>query len=264
MTTRATTVLGASSAGSVQWDAIHWPPIERQVRRLQMRIAKAVRDGRWGKVKALQWLLTHSFSAKLLAVQRVVHNPGRRTLGVDRVVWRTAAQKMRAARSCKRRGYHPQPLRRLYIPKKSGTLRPLSIPTMSDRAMQALHLLALEPVAETKADRNSYGFRPYRSTVDAMMQCFTGLAQKQSAPWILEGDIKACFDRISHEWLEAHILMDSSILRKWLAAGDGVLQVLIACEIALIFGHCSHIIPTPVKHSLTVLWSKNRNALYNR
>ena len=83
--------------------------------------------------------------------------------------------------------------------------------------MQALHLLALEPVAETKADRNSYGFRPYRSTVDAMMQCFTGLAQKQSAPWILEGDIKACFDRISHEWLEAHILMDSSILRKWLA-----------------------------------------------
>src|SRR5262245_25215957 len=90
---------------------------------------------------------------------------------------------------------------------------------MSDRAMQALHLLALEPVAESQADRNSYGFRPYRSTADAMMQCFTVLAQKQSAPWILEGDIQACFDRISHEWLEAHIPMDSSILRKWLAAG---------------------------------------------
>ena len=155
MTTRAASVLGASSAGGNQWDAINWRPIERQVRRLQMRIAKAVRDGRWGKVKALQWLLTHSFAAKLLAVKRVGHNPGRRTPGVDRVVWRTAAQKMRAARSLKRGGYHPQPLRRLYIPKKSGKLRPLSIPTMSDRAMHALHLLALEPVAATKADRNA-------------------------------------------------------------------------------------------------------------
>jgi RNA-directed DNA polymerase len=219
MATRAVSVLGASSASGTQWDTIEWHPIARQVRRLQMRIAKAVREGRWGKVKALQWLLTHSFSAKLLAVQRVVHNPGRWTPGVDRVVWRTAAQKMRAARSLMRRGYHPQPLRRLYIPKKSGKLRPLSIPTMADRAMQALHLLALEPVAEATADRNSYGFRPYRSTADAMMQCFIVLAQKQSATWILEGDIKACFDRISHEWLEAHIPMDSSILRKWLAAG---------------------------------------------
>lgn len=79
MTTRAVSVLGASSASGNQWDTINWRPIERQVRRLQMRIAKAVRDGRWGKVRALQWLLTHSFSAKLLGVKRVVHNPGRRT-----------------------------------------------------------------------------------------------------------------------------------------------------------------------------------------
>jgi RNA-directed DNA polymerase len=219
MTTRAKSVIGASSANVKPWDAINWQPIEGQVRRLQMRIAKAVGERRWGKVKALQWLLTHSFSAKLLAVKRVVHNPGRRTPGVDRAVWQTAAQKMRAACALKRRGYHPHPLRRLYIPKKSGKLRPLSIPTMSDRAMQALYLLALEPVAETKADRNSYGFRPYRSTADAMMQCFTVLAQKQSAAWILEGDIKACFDQISPEWLEAHIPMDSDVLRKWLAAG---------------------------------------------
>jgi RNA-directed DNA polymerase len=85
--------------------------------------------------------------------------------------------------------------------------------------MQALYLLALEPVAETQADRNSYGFRPYRSTADAMMQGFIVLAQKPSASWILEGDIHACYDRISHAWLAAHIPMDATMLRKWLAAG---------------------------------------------
>ena len=219
MTTLAMPAIGASSACLLKWDAIDWRQAEQQVKRLQMRIAKAVREGRWGKVKALQWLLTHSWSAKLLAVRRVVKNPGHRTPGVDRVVWTTPAQKMRAARSLQRRGYQPQPLRRIYIPKKSGKLRPLSIPVMDDRAMQALHLLALEPVSETLADRNSYGFRPYRSTADAIGQCFTVLAQKQSAQWILEGDIKACFDRISHRWLERHIPVDKAILKKWLAAG---------------------------------------------
>jgi RNA-directed DNA polymerase len=85
--------------------------------------------------------------------------------------------------------------------------------------MEALQLLALEPVAETLADPNSYGFRPKRSTADAIEQCFNALAKKQSAKWILEGDIRACFDQISHPWLNDHIPMDKSILRKWLAAG---------------------------------------------
>jgi RNA-directed DNA polymerase len=170
-------------------------------------------------VKALQWLLTHSSAAKLLAVRRVVSNPGRNTAGVDGIVWKTAEQKLRAARSLRRRGYHPQPSRRIYIPKKNGKRRPLGIPTTSDRAMEALHLLALEPVAETLADPNSYGFRPKRSAADAIGQCFTVLAPKQAAQWIFEGDIRACFDRISHSWLDDHIPMDKPILRKWLAAG---------------------------------------------
>ena len=218
MTMAAQPSVGASSASS-KWDAIDWRRAEREVRRLQMRIAKATREGRHGKAKALQWLLTHSWSAKVLAVRRVVSNRGGRTAGVDRVLWRTSHRRWMAAQSLRRRGYRPHPLRRVYIPKSKGQLRPLGIPTMGDRAMQALHLLALEPIAETQADPNAYGFRPKRSVADAIGQCFTVLAQKQSATWILEGDIKACFDRISHSWLLAHIPMDKSVLRKWLAAG---------------------------------------------
>ena len=218
MTTTVTPLLGASSTSS-SWEAVDWRTIQKEVLRLQMRIAKATRARRWGKVKALQWLLTHSSSAKLLAVRRVVRNSGRHTAGVDGVLWRTSGQKLRAARSLQRRGYRPQPLRRIYISKRNGKLRPLGIPTMADRAQQALYLLALEPVAETLADPNAYGFRPKRSTADAIAQCFNVLTRKRSALWILEGDIKACFDRISHSWLSEHIPMDKLILGKWLAAG---------------------------------------------
>lgn len=218
MTTTAMPLLGASSTSS-SWEAVAWRTIKKDVLRLQMRIAKATREGRWGKVQALQWLLTHSSSAKLLAVRRVVRNSGRNTAGVDGVLWRTSGQKLKAARSLQRRGYRPQPLRRIYISKRNGKLRPLGIPTMFDRAHQALYLLALEPVAETLADPNAYGFRPKRSTADAIGQCFNVLARKHSATWILEGDIKSCFDRISHSWLREHIPMDKLILGKWLAAG---------------------------------------------
>ena len=209
----------ASSAGVTDWDQINWKQCERQVERLQARIVKAAQLGRWGKVKALQRLLTCSFSGKALAVRRVTENKGKRTSGVDRVRWSTPEQKIKAIRSLQRRGYQPLPLRRVYIPKSNGKLRPLGIPTMRDRAMQALHLLALEPVAETFADHNSYGFRRGRSTADAMEQCFRALCKAGSAEWILEGDIKGCFDHISHSWLLAHIPMDTGILEKWLKSG---------------------------------------------
>ena len=218
MTTGALLLIGASST-DLSWDAIDWQTAERYVRRLQMRIAKATRARRWGKVYALQRLLTHSFAAKLLAVRRVVRNRGHHTAGVDGVIWTTSPQKLNAATSLRRRGYRPQPLRRLYIPKKNGKRRPLGIPTQFDRAMQALYLFALEPVAETQADPNSYGFRPKRSCADAIGQCFIALSRKHSAQWILEGDIRACFDEISHRWLVDHIPMDKAVLRKWLAAG---------------------------------------------
>ena len=186
---------GAASHRITDWHAIDWHQANRNVQRLQTRIVKATQEGKWGKVKALQRLLTHSFSGKALAVKRVTENQGKNTPGVDRSIWNTPQKKMNGVYSLRQRNYHPQPLRRIYIPKKNGEMRPLSIPCMPCRSMQALYLLALSPVAEVIGDRNSYGFRPERSTADAIAQCFTILAPKRSAQWILEGDIRACFDK---------------------------------------------------------------------
>jgi RNA-directed DNA polymerase len=210
---------GASSNRISDWQAINWPKVRQCVRRLQLRIAKAIRAGKHGKAKALSWLLTHSRSARLLAVRRVTENKGAKTPGVDNVIWRTDKQKLAATQDLKRRGYRPLPLRRHYIPKKNGKMRPLSIPTLRDRAMQALHALALKPIAETLGDRNSYGFREGRSCADAIGQCFCALAKSYAPVWVLEGDIKACFDRINHDWLLKSIPMDKRMLRLWLAAG---------------------------------------------
>ena len=188
---------GASFHGVTDWHDIDWQKVNCNVRRLQNRIVKATQEGRWNKVKALQRLLTHSFSGKALAVRRVTENQGKNTPGVDRIVWNTPQKKLNGLYSLRQRGYQPQPLRRIYIPKKNGKKRPLGIPCMKCRAMQALYLLALDPIAETKADPNSYGFRPQRSTADAIEACFTVLSKQKSPQWILEGDIKGCFDHAS-------------------------------------------------------------------
>jgi RNA-directed DNA polymerase len=189
------------------------------VRRLQARIVQATGAGKWNKVKALQRLLTRSRSAKLLAVLRVTENDGRDTPGVDGETWPTREAKQRAVETLRPRGYRAQPLRRVYIPKQNGKRRPLGIPTLRDRAMQALYLQALDPVAETTADRHSYGFRPARSCADALQQCFILLSRRHSAAWVLEGDIQACFDRLDHDWLLAHVPLERPLLQQWLRAG---------------------------------------------
>ena len=215
----AATPAGAAPGLATDWHAIDWQKVHRNVRRLQARIVKAVRAGRWGKVKALVYLLTHSFSGRALAILRVVSNSGARTPGVDHVLWNTPEAKTAAFNTLRRHGYRPKPLRRVYIPKSNGKMRPLGIPTTADRAMQALHLLGLDPIEETLADRNSYGFRPNRCCADALQQCHQLLRGPDGARWILEADIKSCFDRISHDWLLANVPMDKVILRKWLKAG---------------------------------------------
>jgi len=210
---------GASSPAAQMWDQSNWDRIEAEVKRLQMRIAKAVREGRWGKVKALQRLLTRSHSGKLLAVKRVTENRGKRTPGVDGKIWLSPAARWTGMASMRHHGYRAMPLRRVYVPKSNGKKRPLGIPCMRDRAMQALWKLALEPIAETLADPKSFGFRPERSTADAIEQCFITLARRVSAEWILEGDIRGCFDNFSHSWILEHVPMDKAVLCQWLKAG---------------------------------------------
>lgn len=219
MTVSTQADVDAASTRTWDWNSIDWFKCHEVVRRLQVRIAKATREGDRRRVRALQWLLDHSFSAKALAVKRVTENQGKRTPGVDKVTWSTPEAKAEGIRNLTRRGYQPQPLRRVLIPKANGKTRPLGIPTMKDRAMQALHLQSLLPVAETTADTNSYGFRPERSTHDAIEQLFIDLVKKTSAQWILEGDIKGCFDHISHKWMLDNISTDTKMLEKWLKAG---------------------------------------------
>lgn len=203
----------------IAWDSINWLKCELAIKKLQARIVKAQKEGRYGRVKTLQWMLTHSFYAKALAVRRVTSNNGSKTAGVDHVTWKDSETKFQAIGMLKRRGYQPQPLRRIHIEKSNGKLRPLGIPTIKDRAMQALYLMALEPVAETTADSRSYGFRKERCTMDAVQQCHNVLRKGYSPEWILEGDIKGCFDHISHEWLLNNIPMDKVMLGKWLECG---------------------------------------------
>ena len=122
---------GAAPDRTPDWHSIDWRKVWRTVRRLQARIVKAVAEGRWNKVKALVYLLTHSFSGRALAILRVVSNSGAKTPGVDGVLWNTPEAKSAAFSTLRRHGYQPQPLRRVYIPKSNGKRRGLGIPTMA-------------------------------------------------------------------------------------------------------------------------------------
>jgi len=186
--------LSDSKSLADRWKSIDWRNTENEVNRLQIRIAKATQDKKWNTVKRLQYLLTHSYSAKLIAVRKVTTNKGKNTSGVDKELWSTPASKMKAVLSLTDRNYKAKPLRRIYIDKKDKkSKRPLGIPCMYDRAMQALYTLALDPVAEVTADTKSFGFRKGRSCHDACEFIFSALSRNDRAEWVLEGDIKGFF-----------------------------------------------------------------------
>ncbi|WP_321416471.1 group II intron reverse transcriptase/maturase [uncultured Methanomethylovorans sp.] len=218
-------------ADNSSWNHINWNKVETHINRLQVRITKAVIKGNWNLVKRLSYLLTHSHYAKLLAVRKVIRNKGKRTAGIDGKLWNTPSAKMKAALNLTDKRYKAKPLKRVYIEKYgSSKKRPLGIPSMYDRAMQSLYALALNPIAEATADKRSFGFRKFRSTQDTCSQIFNIMSLKTSAQWILEGDIKSCFDKISHQWLLDNIPMDKSILKQFLKAGFVYDQILFPTD----------------------------------
>ena len=178
MTAQAGAILNTSS----RWDAVDWRTVEDNVRRLQARIVKAVQQKKWNKVKALQHLLTHSASGKLLAVRRVTENDGRKTPGVDGALWDISHKKLQGVSSLTARGYRPMPLRRIYIPKSNGKLRPLGIPTMRDRAMQALYLLSLVGVVRTRLNNVSL-----RSVTKTLAGCSKATSKVASTTLVISG-----------------------------------------------------------------------------
>lgn len=203
-----------------EWESIDWRRAEAQVGRMQERISKAYGEGRTSLAKRLSYLLVNSFYAKALAVRRVAEqNKGKHTPGVDKELWQSPKAKMDAVNRLNKGRYRSKPLRRIYIPKKNGKLRPLSIPIMYDRAMQALYALALDPIQEATADPNSYGFRIGRSCQDAMGQIQLMMGSSRRPEWVLEGDIKGCFDNFSHQWMMDNIPMDKHVLKEFIKAG---------------------------------------------
>ncbi|WP_048151098.1 group II intron reverse transcriptase/maturase [Methanolacinia paynteri] len=201
------------------WDMINWQKVRKIVSRTQIKIAKAANEHNIGKINEFQDKLVHSFPAKLLAVRIVTENEGGDNAGVDGIIWDKDEECMHAACTLDTDNYNAKPLLRIMIPKPGkDEMRPISLPVMYDRAIQALFALALQPVSETWADKRSFGFRKYRSTKDASSYIKSLLDHKNSAEWILEGDIKSCFDKISHDWLLENIPMDKKILSEFLKA----------------------------------------------
>lgn len=203
-----------------KWDSINWKAVYKRINKLQTRITRATQRGNRNLAKKLQYLLTSSLDAKLLSVKKVTSNKGKRTSGIDKQLWSTSSTKYKAALRLKTKGYKASPLKRVYIEKKGKKKkRPLGIPTMYDRAVQALYALALDPIAETTADKTSFGFRKKRSTQDAAQHIFNYSARNKGTQWILEGDIKGCFDNINHQWLMENIPIDKRTLKQLLKAG---------------------------------------------
>jgi len=214
---------GAGGRPKTDWNAIDWRKVHRSVSNLRRRIFRASKEGDHRKVRSLQKLVLRSYANALLSVRRVTQiNAGRNTPGVDMLVVKTP--KARSELVDHIRSYQPwkaQPARRVYIPKANGLMRPLGIPTVTDRVMQAIVKNALEPYWEARFEPASYGFRPGRGCHDAIAKIFNIARPNKRKKWVLDADIEAAFDSISHERVLKGIgpFPARELIRRWLKAG---------------------------------------------
>jgi RNA-directed DNA polymerase len=218
-------VVNGPEGGLADWDAVQWRTVDNDVRRLRQRIFAASQAGDLKKVRNLQKLMLRSRANALHSVRRVTEiNAGRKTAGVDGDVAVTAQDKADLADWVQRRAqpWTPRPVKRVYVPKKNGRRRPLGIPVIADRALQALTVNALEPEWEARFEPKSYGFRPGRGCHDAIKAIHqAGKGRNAKRLWVLDADLEAAFDRLSHAHIQASLgtFPARGLVRQWLKAG---------------------------------------------
>lgn len=208
---------------TTEWNSVEWRKTNRVVKNLRRRIFRATREGNWKKVRSLQRLLMKSYSNILLAVRRVTQqNQGKRTAGVDKILVKTPeARGILTDALANFIPWKPLPNRRVHILKQNGKKRPLGIPTIIDRCLQAIVKNALDPAWEAQFEGTSYGFRPGRSAHDAREKIFNICRPNKKKKWVLDADIKGCFDNIDHDFLLKTIgnFPARKLIAQWLKAG---------------------------------------------
>jgi RNA-directed DNA polymerase len=206
------------------WHEVNWRKANRIVRQLRQRIFKATQNGDIKRVRSLQRLMLRSHSNVLLSVRKATQdNKGKKTAGVDRVLVKTPLQRMKLTNdlAMNNKDWQPKPTRRVYIPKSNGKNRPLGIPTIRDRCLQAIVKNALEPYWEAKFEGCSYGFRPGRSVHDAIGKIYQCMRPHKTKKWIVDADISGCFDNIDHDNLMKSIgnFPARRLISAWLKSG---------------------------------------------